>query len=51
MSHINFSIIIPTYKRDVLLKEAVYSAVRQSVDISYEILVLDNNVNSLEFKS
>lgn len=38
-----FTIAIPTYKRVSLLKEALESAICQNTDISYDIIVVDNN--------
>lgn len=38
-----FSIIIPTYKRDVLLKETLESALGQRGFDNYEILIIDND--------
>ncbi len=39
-----FSVVIPTYKRDKLLKETIMSAVNQrDFNEQYEIIVVDNN--------
>ncbi len=38
-----YSIIIPTYGRADLLKDAIYSCLRQTYDGPFEILVVDNN--------
>lgn len=38
-----FSIIVPTYKRSSLLEQAIDSALNQSVDFKYEIIVVDND--------
>ncbi len=43
MSQIKFSIIIPTYKRELLLKEAINSALSQISDATFEVLIVDNN--------
>ncbi len=40
------SIIIPTYKRLNLLKEAIYSALNQTFDGDYEIIIVDNTDDS-----
>lgn len=40
------SIVIPTYKRDDLLVQAVLSAINQSGFASYEIIIVDNNPDS-----
>jgi glycosyltransferase involved in cell wall biosynthesis len=37
------SIMIPTYKRPELLKEAIESALNQKTNIRYEVVVVDNN--------
>ena len=43
------SIIIPTYKRTELLKEAIISAInQQECNVSYEILIVDNDNNQNE---
>lgn len=44
-----FSIIIPTYGRITLLKEAIKSALSQFYDESYEIVVVDNNSDDEAF--
>ena len=49
MSRIKFSIIIPTYKRELLLKEAIYSALSQNTDSTYEIVVVDDNQNNSSY--
>lgn len=38
-----FTIAIPTYKRADYLKDALESAINQTTDIPYEIIVVDNN--------
>lgn len=38
-----FTIAIPTYKRPKLLKEALDSALNQTICIDYEVIVVDNN--------
>lgn len=42
MSQIIFSVVIPTYKRESLLKEAIASVLSQKYDASFEILVVDD---------
>jgi glycosyltransferase involved in cell wall biosynthesis len=37
------TICIPTYKRPLLLREAIESAVNQAADIPYKIIVVDND--------
>ena len=41
--HPKVSIMIPTYRRPAMLLEAISSARFQSRDISYEIIIVDNN--------
>ncbi|MGV0954046.1 MAG: glycosyltransferase family 2 protein [Fluviibacter sp.] len=36
------SIVIPTYRRPMLLKQAIESAIGQQVDFQYEIVIVDN---------
>lgn len=43
MSHIKFSIVIPTYKRATLLKEAISSALCQKTDSIFEVLIVDDD--------
>lgn len=38
-----YTIVIPTYKRALYLKEALDSAIHQDTDLPYEIIVCDNN--------
>lgn len=38
-----FTIAIPTYKRANYLKQALESAINQKTEVSYEIIVIDNN--------
>lgn len=41
-----FSIVIPTYKREVLLNEAIKSALNQNFDGCYEVIVVDDEALS-----
>lgn len=41
------SIAIPTYKRPLLLKEAIESALNQKDFLDYEVIVVDNNPDSV----
>lgn len=43
MSKIKFSIIIPTYKREFFLEEAVHSALNQTTDAIFEIIVVNDD--------
>lgn len=44
-----FSIVIPTFKRNDLLCYAINSAINQTTNVPYEILVLDNNDDKEDF--
>lgn len=44
------SIVIPTYKRALLLKDAIDSALSQMFNLDYEVLVIDNE-NEFEIKT
>lgn len=43
------SILMPTYNHTKYLKEALLSAINQDCDFPYEIIVVDNNHESLHF--
>lgn len=39
------SIIIPTYRRSELLKQAIYSALQQTFSLDFEIIIVDNEID------
>ena len=45
------TIAIPTYKRPELLKEALDSALNQNDFNSYEVIVVDNDADSIDYES
>lgn len=42
MNKPNVSIVIPTYRRPMLLEQAIESAISQEVDFQYEVIIVDN---------
>jgi len=41
-----FSIVIPTYKRDKLLRESIESALNQTFKLDFEIVIIDDDAHS-----